>query len=192
MLSGTAEPHLIYPFKAPTPVVVGAAPKMEGVTLFGAKVVEGRPKVEAEAVVAKRAAIKNAFENPAKTSRLPAERREVLAGREARKDAHELVERFKLKAEGEATVAGADKSIREWLDADVKQSYGAKFSAAFESVGVETMSDLDYLDGALTAELDMELRAAGAKSLHLKLLNQAIGIAPLVNSPPQRLGAMAA
>ena len=45
----------------------------------------------------------------------------------------------------------ASESIREWLDAEVKAGYGAKFASAFEEVGIEDKSDLQDMDDELMA-----------------------------------------
>ena len=68
----------------------------------------------------------------------------------------------------------ASESIREWLDNEVKAGYGAKFASAFEEVGVEDKSDLHDMDAALVAELERELSAADAKSLHIAKIKKAI------------------
>ena len=54
----------------------------------------------------------------------------------------------------------ANESIREWLDAEVKPGYGAKFASAFEGVGIEDKSDLHDLNDEAMAELERELAAA--------------------------------
>lgn len=78
----------------------------------------------------------------------------------------------------------SDRSIREWLDEEVKAGYGAKFASAFEEVGIEDKSDLHHSDEAIVLELEGELRDAGAKSLHLKLIKEAIEviIAPMAET----------
>ena len=66
------------------------------------------------------------------------------------------------------------EAIREWLDNTVKAGYGAKFATAFEEVGFDDTSDLLTMDDELMAELERELRSAGAKSVHLKIMKAAI------------------
>ena len=68
----------------------------------------------------------------------------------------------------------ASESVREWLDAEVKAGYGAKFASAFEEVGIEDTSDLQDMDDELMEELERELTAADAKSMHLKKIKAAI------------------
>ena len=48
----------------------------------------------------------------------------------------------------------ASESVREWLDAEVKAGYGAKFASAFEEVGIEDTSDLQDMDDELMEELE--------------------------------------
>jgi len=79
----------------------------------------------------------------------------------------------------------ASESIREWLDADVKAGYGAKFASAFEEVGFEDTSDLQDMDDELMANLEQELVAADAKAVHLKKIKAAIN-AVVGNAPETR------
>lgn len=89
-------------------------------------------------MAAKREAMTNAFQTPPKAKKLPVERLEVLASREARKDANDMVEKFlQLKAEGEATIAKREatlgeyeETVREGREALAKLGFGAGFGVA--------------------------------------------------------------
>ena len=64
-------------------------------------------------------------------------------------------------------------SIRSWLDS-LKAGWAARFAAAFEEVGVEDCVDLGDLDEELQAQLEDELKKAGAKGVQLKKIKEAI------------------
>ena len=84
----------------------------------------------------------------------------------------------------------ASESVREWLDAEVKAGYGAKFASAFEEVGIEDTSDLQDMDDELMSTLDQELLAAGAKPMHVKKIKAAIeGVAGHASATRAKLDA---
>ena len=58
-------------------------------------------------------------------------------------------------------------SVREFLDT-VRSGWGARFGAVFESIGIETKSDLRMATGEEMAELDEKLGATGAGSFQLR------------------------
>ena len=64
--------------------------------------------------------------------------------------------------------------VRDWLDS-LKAGFGARFSAAFEEIGVEDISDLTDMDDELQTMLEAELRKAGAKAMQLKKIRTALG-----------------
>ena len=89
------------------------------VNLFGATVAEVEAdeiRPESEEIIRMREMMKTTFkEGPVKVSRLPAERREVLAVREARRDAHQMVEKFmQLKSEGAYSQAKREAIMAEY------------------------------------------------------------------------------
>lgn len=100
--------------------------------------VQDRSNAESGAMAAKREAMTNAFQTPPKAKKLPVERLEVLASREARKDANDMVEKFlQLKAEGEATIAKREatlgeyeEAVREGREALAKLGFGAGFGVS--------------------------------------------------------------
>ena len=65
------------------------------------------------------------------------------------------------------------ESIATWLDRDVKVGY-AKFAAAFDAVGIEDTSDLTDMNAKLMEELEQELVARDAKSMHIVKIKKAL------------------
>ena len=70
--------------------------------------------------------------------------------------------------------AEEDGTMRVWLDTAVKEGYGGKFASSFEECGVEDEADLADVDDEVMELLVAELKAAGAKALHLKKIQAAI------------------
>jgi len=66
------------------------------------------------------------------------------------------------------------ESVRVWLDQEVKAGYGAKYASAFEEMGIHDKSDLLRMDDEIMAELEHELKSAGAKMLQLKDIKGAV------------------
>ena len=65
-------------------------------------------------------------------------------------------------------------SICDWLNREVKEGYGAKYSPAFIEVGIDDQLDLLNIDDALMQILNAELLNVGAKPMHLKNIKNAL------------------
>ena len=63
--------------------------------------------------------------------------------------------------------------VVDWLD-KVKPGFGVRFSKCLVEIGIEDVGDLADMDGALQAELDVELEKAGAKAVQLKQIRTAV------------------
>lgn len=65
-------------------------------------------------------------------------------------------------------------SVRIWLE-EVKAGYADRFASAFESLGIEDVSDIAHIDNSVMQSLEAELVAScDAKLLHLQRLKRAI------------------
>ena len=71
------------------------------------------------------------------------------------------------EASGAGGVEEQVDSVREFLDS-VRSGWGARFGAVFESIGIETKSDLRMATSEEMAELDEKLSATGAGSFQLR------------------------
>ena len=78
-----------------------------------------------------------------------------------------------MEAEQELSMEAEDLAIREWLDG-IRRGWGAKWGAAFEAVGLDMAEDLEELDEESLEELTAELKAVGAKTIHIKKMIKAI------------------
>ena len=78
-----------------------------------------------------------------------------------------------MEAEQELSMEAEDLAIREWLDG-IRRGWGAKWGAAFEAVGLDMAEDLEELDEDSLEELTAELKAVGAKTIHIKKMIKAI------------------
>jgi hypothetical protein len=64
--------------------------------------------------------------------------------------------------------------VRSWLDT-IKPGYAERFAAAFESLGIEDVSDVEHIDHSVMKSLESELVGkCDAKLLHLQRLRKAI------------------
>jgi hypothetical protein len=64
-------------------------------------------------------------------------------------------------------------TVAEWLDS-VNDGY-ARFASCFEEIGVEKLSDIGRgFEAEMLVELEAFIRAAGGKSMHVKIVKTAI------------------
>lgn len=73
-------------------------------------------------------------------------------------------------------------SISGWLDG-LKEGWGVRYAACFEEIGIEDVTDLPFINDDLLKELTEELKRAGAKSMQVMRIREAMLSIKTENSP---------